>query len=190
MTEVELVATAFATGAAAGLTGSARGAVHDLYAGLREAVRRRLVGGGGNSGGGYGVRVLDAYETDPDVWRTRLLQVLTGSGVETDEEILAAARAMLRAERPTGHIIVDTTAPRGCWSGTAPRSTTGSADEAVDDSENTEMFEAERTQRSRAEAFRRWLPRQPRPGLPSPGDVGCEPTELLQLLWKDHGSRV
>ncbi|WP_369247288.1 hypothetical protein [Streptomyces sp. R41] len=93
MTEVELVATAFATGAAAGLTDSARGVVHELYAGLREAVRRRLVAGGGNSGG-YGVRVLDAYETDPDVWRTRLLQVLTGSGVETDEEILAAARAV------------------------------------------------------------------------------------------------
>ncbi|MFD9539828.1 hypothetical protein [Streptomyces sp. NPDC060022] len=110
MTEVELVATAFATGAAAGLTGSARGTVHDLYAGLREAVRRRLAGAGAGSGGvgggGYGVRVLDAYETDPDVWRTRLLQVLAGSGVETDEEILAAARAVLRAERPTGRIPV------------------------------------------------------------------------------------
>ncbi|MEV0638663.1 hypothetical protein AB0I77_27745 [Streptomyces sp. NPDC050619] len=114
MTEVELVATAFATGAAAGLTGSAHGVVHDLYAGLREAVRRRLVeaggqggGGGKGAGGGYGLRVLDAYETDPDVWRTRLLQVLTGSGVETDEEILAAARAVLRTERPRGHIGVD-----------------------------------------------------------------------------------
>ncbi|MFE2019393.1 hypothetical protein ACFW9O_15320 [Streptomyces sp. NPDC059499] len=106
MTEVELVATAFATGAAAGLTGSARGTVHDLYAGLRESVRRRLAGAGGLGGGGYGVRVLDAYETDPDVWRTRLLQVLAGSGVETDEEILAAARAVLRAERPAGHIPV------------------------------------------------------------------------------------
>ncbi|GGN63019.1 hypothetical protein GCM10011579_030810 [Streptomyces albiflavescens] len=114
MTEVELVATAFASGAAAGLTDSARGTVHDLYAGLREAVRRRLAGGGGNSGGGgYGVRVLDAYETDPDVWRTRLLQVLTGSGVETDEEILAAARSVLRAERRTGHIIMDARGAQG-----------------------------------------------------------------------------
>jgi hypothetical protein len=32
------------------------------------------------------------------VWRTRLLQVLTGSRVETEEKILAAARAVLRAE--------------------------------------------------------------------------------------------
>ncbi|MEV2193648.1 hypothetical protein AB0I02_22065 [Streptomyces phaeochromogenes] len=110
MTEVELVATAFATGAAAGLTDTARAAVHDLYAGLREAVRRRL-------GGGYGVRVLDAYETDPDVWRARLLQVLTGSGVERDEEILAAARAVLRAERRTGHIPLDACGAQGVMVG-------------------------------------------------------------------------
>ncbi|WP_406445443.1 hypothetical protein OHB14_40665 [Streptomyces sp. NBC_01613] len=104
MTEVELVAVALATGAAAGLTDSARGTVHGLYTGLREEVRRCLGENGGNSRGGYGVRVLDAYETDPDVWWTRLLQVLTGSGVETDEEILATARAVLRAEhRPGQH---------------------------------------------------------------------------------------
>ncbi|XUL89239.1 hypothetical protein ACQ86D_23510 [Streptomyces galilaeus] len=106
MTEVELVATALAMGAAAGITDTSRGVVHDLHAVLRETVRRRLAGGG-NSMGGYGIRVLDAYETDPDVWRTRLLQVLTGSGVETDEEILAAARAVLRAERRTSHVTMN-----------------------------------------------------------------------------------
>lgn len=105
MTEVELVAVALVAGAAPGLTDSAGGAVHDLYTVLREAVRRRLGGAGSGDGvGGYAVRVLDAYETDPDVWRTRLLHVLTGSDVGTDEEILAAARAVLRAERRTGHV--------------------------------------------------------------------------------------
>lgn len=108
MTEVELVATALATGAAAGLTDTARGAVHDLYTALREAVRRRLGGGGC-----YGVRVLDAYETDPDVWRTRLLHVLTGSGVERDEEILTAARAVLRAERRAATLTVDIRGAQG-----------------------------------------------------------------------------
>ncbi|WP_326772935.1 hypothetical protein [Streptomyces sp. NBC_01445] len=99
MTEVDLVAVALATGAAAGLTETGRGALHDLYARLSEAVRRRLT-----RSGGYGVRVLDAYEADPDVWQTRLLQVLRGPGVETDEEILAAARAVIRAERWTGDL--------------------------------------------------------------------------------------
>ncbi|KUO20986.1 hypothetical protein [Streptomyces dysideae] len=109
MTEVELVAVALATGAAAGLTDSANGAVHDRYTGLKLAVRRRLRGAGARSlAGGYGVRILHAYETDPDMWRSRLLQVLTGSGVETDEEILAAARAVLRAERRTGYVTART----------------------------------------------------------------------------------
>jgi hypothetical protein len=118
VTEVELVATALATGAAAGLTDTACGVVHDLYLRLKESVRRRLATGTGDSvGGGYGVRVLDAYETDPDVWRTRLLKVLTGSGAETDEEILAAARAVLRAERRTGHITVDARGPKSALVG-------------------------------------------------------------------------
>ncbi|WP_170102265.1 hypothetical protein [Streptomyces viridosporus] len=96
------------SGAAAGLTDTARGTVHDLHEALRETVRRRLAGGDGTGrGGGYGVRVLDAYETDPDVWRTRLLQVLAGSGAEGDEEVLAAARAVLRAERRTGPVSPD-----------------------------------------------------------------------------------
>ncbi|KKD05520.1 hypothetical protein [Streptomyces sp. WM6386] len=118
MTEVELVAVALATGAAAGLTETGCEAVHGLCAGLSEAVRRRLAGGGGTSGGGgYDVRVLDAYETDPDVWRTRLLQVLTGSGVETDEEILAAARAVLCSERQTGRVTVDADGAQGALVG-------------------------------------------------------------------------
>ncbi|CAL9523371.1 hypothetical protein [Streptomyces griseomycini] len=110
MTETELVATALAAGAAARLTGTPRGVVHDLHAALREAVRRRLAGGGDGVRGGYGVRVLDAYDTDPDVWRTRLLQVLS-SGVEIDEEIRAAARAVLRAQRRTGHVTGDVAGP-------------------------------------------------------------------------------
>ncbi|MFI7007541.1 hypothetical protein [Streptomyces sp. NPDC050145] len=93
MTEVELVVTALATGAAEGLTGVS-GGLRDLHAALREAVRDRLE----PADAGYGGRVLDAYETDPDVWRTRLVRVLE-SGLRMDEEVLEAARAVLRADR-------------------------------------------------------------------------------------------
>ncbi|MEU3985557.1 hypothetical protein AB0F77_36775 [Streptomyces sp. NPDC026672] len=94
VTEAELVATALATGAAAALTDSTRGPVRELHAGLRDLLRRRLDGDCG-----YGLRVLNAYETDPDVWRNRLLRALNAAGAESDEEVLAAARAVLRAER-------------------------------------------------------------------------------------------
>ncbi|WP_406458036.1 hypothetical protein OH768_27745 [Streptomyces sp. NBC_01622] len=106
MTEVDLVATALATGAAAELTDTSRGVVHDLHAVLRDAIRRRLSDGCDGVQGGYGARVLHAYETDPDVWRTRLLRVLAAE-LELDEEILGAARAVLRADRRAGHVIVD-----------------------------------------------------------------------------------
>ncbi|MER5795517.1 hypothetical protein [Streptomyces sp. NPDC001980] len=101
------MATALATGVAPGLPDTSRGVIDDLHAALREAVRRRLGGGENGVRGGYGVRVLDAYETDPDVWRARLLQVLTASRADMDEEILMAARAVVRADRRADHVIVD-----------------------------------------------------------------------------------
>ncbi|MBO1332980.1 hypothetical protein [Streptomyces sp. VRA16 Mangrove soil] len=100
MTGAELVATALATEAEAALTGTAHGPVHDLWASLRDALRGRLAEANrAHGGGGYGPRVLDAYLTDPDVWRTRLLRVLTSTGAHRDSGILAAARAVIRAER-------------------------------------------------------------------------------------------
>lgn len=100
---MELGATALASGAPAGVTDTARGVVHDLRVALGEMTRGRPAGVG--VWGGYGVRVLDAYKTDPDVWRTRLLQVLA-SGMEMDEELLEPARAVLNADCRAGHITV------------------------------------------------------------------------------------
>ncbi|GAA0189884.1 hypothetical protein OOK44_18420 [Streptomyces cellulosae] len=102
MTGAELVATALTTGAAAALTGPARGTVHDLHDALRQAVRRRLTSPD-TTAGPYAVRVLDAHASDPDVWGTRLLRVLDACGADEDAEILRTARALLRAERiPAG----------------------------------------------------------------------------------------
>ncbi|MFE6892487.1 hypothetical protein [Streptomyces sp. NPDC057694] len=99
MTGAELVATALATEAAAALTGTTHGLVHELWVALRELIRERLTKtNGANESGGYGLRVLDEYVTDPDVWRNRMLHVLTGAEVHQDAEALAAARAVLRAD--------------------------------------------------------------------------------------------
>jgi hypothetical protein len=112
VTEADLVATALATGAAAALTDTPPGIVHDLHTVLREVVRRRLSDGCDGVRAGYGVRVLHAYETDPDVWRTRLLQVLASElELESDEEILDAARAVLRADRRIRTPVMASAAP-------------------------------------------------------------------------------
>jgi hypothetical protein len=111
MSEVQLVAAALVAGASAGLTDSARGAVQDLYASLREAVRRRL-----DRSAVAGARVLDAPDPDPEAWRSRLVGVLTGSGVDEDEVVLAVARALLDEvgeARRAGRATVDARGSRG-----------------------------------------------------------------------------
>ncbi|MCI3272394.1 hypothetical protein [Streptomyces cylindrosporus] len=102
MTEAELVAAALGAGPPDGLRDTRQGLVRDLYVALRESVRWRLTGDGG-----HGRRVLDAHEVDPDVWRERLIEVLAGSGVEKDAEILAAARILLGAGRRAGRLALD-----------------------------------------------------------------------------------
>lgn len=108
MSEVELVAAALAAGASAGLTDTARGAVLDLYTSLREAVRRRL-----DRGRVAGARVLDAPDADPEVWRRRLVGVLTDSGVEEDVAVLALARALLEKAAGDGRVTVYAEGSRG-----------------------------------------------------------------------------
>ncbi|MET7520167.1 hypothetical protein ABZS88_43825 [Streptomyces sp. NPDC005480] len=98
MTEAELVAAALATDAAVRRTGASKQPAHDLSATLGEAVRRRLRDSEDGRGIGYGLRILDAYESDPDLWQARMIRVLTNNGADTDEAIVAAARAVLRAE--------------------------------------------------------------------------------------------
>lgn len=108
MSEVGLVAAALAAGASAGLTDTASGAVHDLYASLRAAVRRRM-----ERGGAADARVLDTPDPDPEVWRHRLIGALAGSGVEEDQAVLTVARVLLDQARPAGPITVDARDSRG-----------------------------------------------------------------------------
>ncbi|MEU0071254.1 hypothetical protein ABZ027_17160 [Streptomyces sp. NPDC006332] len=91
MNGVELVVAALAAGAAAGLTDTTSSAIQDTYAGLRESVRRRLA-----TGSADGVGILEASEAEPVMWQDRLGELLSVSGVDQDEEILAAARSLLQ----------------------------------------------------------------------------------------------
>ncbi|MFD9605266.1 hypothetical protein ACFQ6O_42525 [Streptomyces sp. NPDC056441] len=118
MNGVELVLAALSAGAAAGLTDTASSAVRESYAGLRESVRLRLAARGEGS-----VRVLEADESveagevGSDAWRDRLRALLVAASIDSDEEILAAARSLLRdmglAEPRDGTGFVDVRQAKG-----------------------------------------------------------------------------
>ncbi|MGX1676484.1 hypothetical protein [Streptomyces sp. NPDC055400] len=97
MNGVELVVAALSAGAAAGLTDTASSAVRDAYAGLRESVRLRLA-----ARGDVGARVLEAGENGAqdvvgsEVWREQLRELLVAADMASDEDIVAAARSLLR----------------------------------------------------------------------------------------------
>ncbi|MBT8225391.1 MAG: hypothetical protein HKP61_20950 [Dactylosporangium sp.] len=93
MSGVELIAAALAAGASAGLTSTASAAVGDAYAGLKGLLGRRLVGR-------RSAAVLETEETDAGTWQTRLGADLLDSGAADDEDILAAARALLARADP------------------------------------------------------------------------------------------
>jgi hypothetical protein len=94
---LELVVAALVAGASAGLTDTASSAVRDAYAGLREAVHRRLAARSDDD-----VRVLDANDMEPEAWQARLSDVLSAGGVDRDEEVLAAARSLLQELETAG----------------------------------------------------------------------------------------
>jgi len=99
---VDLIVTALTAGAAAGITDTASNAIRDAYATLSQLVRRRLTDRGGQA------VALDAEETDPAVWETRLRAELTGTGVDHDDQVLAAAQELLaRLEAPATQYRVD-----------------------------------------------------------------------------------
>jgi hypothetical protein len=99
-----------AAGAGAGTSDAAKAAVLGAYNGLRDAIRNRVTGR-------REVReALDAPELEPDGWETELAAWLENSGAAGDEEILGAARRLLRLVNPdaaAGKYHVDVREARG-----------------------------------------------------------------------------
>jgi hypothetical protein len=92
--EINMIVTALAAGASAGVSGTATAAIKDSYALLKDLIRRRFTGREDAR------RELEADQTEPGVWQTRIGQDLHDSGAATDEQILAAARELLAAADP------------------------------------------------------------------------------------------
>lgn len=96
MTGVELVVAALAAGATAGVTNTATSAIQDAYMGLKSLLGRWL------TGRKPAVEALQAEETEPGVWQTRIGEDLAASGAAGDVEVLAAARRLLGLVDPDG----------------------------------------------------------------------------------------
>jgi len=89
---VEVIVAALAAGAGAGLHDTASAAVQDAYAKLKDLIRDRI--------GGRGAQALDAEETEPGVWQTRIGDALAESGAADDEQVQDAARRLLALADP------------------------------------------------------------------------------------------
>jgi hypothetical protein len=96
MDPVTLIVAALAAGAAKGVGETASALVADAYHGLKSMLARV-----------FGVNpqaelVLAGHESDPDTWQAPLAKLLTETGVDRDEQIIAAARRLLEMADPSG----------------------------------------------------------------------------------------
>ncbi|GAB2519472.1 hypothetical protein GCM10027167_23060 [Nocardia heshunensis] len=84
-----MIMTALVAGVAKGVGEGASTAVADAYHALKTGLARLF---GGNPAAEL---VLAQHESDPDVWQVPLTKVLTETGADRDEQILAAAEQLL-----------------------------------------------------------------------------------------------
>jgi hypothetical protein len=81
---------------AAGAADTAKQAVKDAYEGLKRLVAARLAGRPSAE------VALSEHAADPETWQAPLAKELTAAGAVGDDEILAAARAVLERADPDG----------------------------------------------------------------------------------------
>lgn len=93
---MDVIATALAAGASAGLSGTASEAVKDAYALLKMLLKRKF------TGRDQARAALEAEQTEPGVWQVTIGRDLDESGAATDEQILTAARELLALTTPGG----------------------------------------------------------------------------------------
>lgn len=90
MDPITLIVTALAAGAVSGIAESASSAVKDAYASLKALVRKRLAGRPDAE------LVLARHEQAPETWQAPLAAVLGEAGADRDNDLVAAAQALLR----------------------------------------------------------------------------------------------
>ncbi|MFC7531841.1 hypothetical protein [Actinoplanes sp. GCM10030250] len=99
MTNLEIIVKALAVGNTA--------AAENAQLELRNALRERL------PGRPRAHQALEAVETDPGVWQTRLGADVAEAGADRDEQVIAAAQRVLAAVKPAARYTVDVRDSKG-----------------------------------------------------------------------------
>jgi hypothetical protein len=92
VTGIEVIVAALAAGASAGVSNTASVAVQDAYAGFKKLLRPWLRGDARAA--------LEADETEPGVWQTRIGDELTASGAADDGQVRTVAEQLLALADP------------------------------------------------------------------------------------------
>jgi hypothetical protein len=95
---VDVVVSALTAGAAVGMKEAATAAMKDAYAGLVEAIRRRL----GHRRAEELVALVQEHAADPAARREELVAALTAADAATNDKVVAAARRVLAEVDPVG----------------------------------------------------------------------------------------
>jgi hypothetical protein len=96
MEPISLILAALLTGATKGAAEAAGSAVKDAYTALHDLLRRRLA-----AKPAAGTAIAE-YPADPDNWGPALEAFLRQAGADRDEELVAAAEAVMEEADPDG----------------------------------------------------------------------------------------
>jgi hypothetical protein len=105
MDPVSLIVAALVAGAAAGGKDVASSAIKDAYNGLKALLVKRFRKKAASQPSATAIdpiAVLEAHETEPSRWTGSLEDALRDSAADHDQEILAAAKALLEQADPSG----------------------------------------------------------------------------------------
>jgi hypothetical protein len=96
MEPISLILAALLAGVVKGAGQSAANAVQDAYAGLRDALKRRLTGKPAAQD------AVEQYVQDPEAWKGNLEVHLKQAGADQDQAIVDAAASVMRQVDPEG----------------------------------------------------------------------------------------
>ncbi|GAA2109440.1 hypothetical protein GCM10009841_30760 [Microlunatus panaciterrae] len=94
MDPVSLIVAALVAGAAAGAGDVASSALKDAYAGLKGLLKRAFADKPAAE------VALDEHEKAPEAWEPALRQQIKDTGVDSNDEVIAAAEAVLKEVPP------------------------------------------------------------------------------------------